>query len=240
MYLDRFMREERLRDELETARRQRMELEAALLDRLVIVMFMSYIPLFSSSPLSPVHYEPAQRLASDREPFRPRRKSRCVYLFAMIYRSSYHSSYYCQSPMSAAEVDRLRRRVKELESLNRALSTAAAAAAGAATAGGGHIGMRPSLAAGLKTAWGDETAAPTSNSNSSSIARSKKEKELEGVVEAMKKVIDKLKAENDRLKKGGGPEERKASDAEKRAIAERKRAEKLDEELQALQVRYFP
>ena len=34
---------------------------------------------------------------------------------------------------------------------------------------------------------------------------SKKEKELEGVIEAMKRVVDKLKSENDRLKKTGEP-----------------------------------
>lgn len=63
-----------------------------------------------------------------------------------------------------------------------------------------------------------------------------REKDLEGVVEAMKKVVDKLKSENDRLRKGS-IDDRKLGDAEKRAANEKKRAEKLDEEMKSLQAK---
>jgi len=152
---DRFMREEKLRDELDSARRQRLDLEAALLER-------------------------------DSK--------------AMEHRFDLEAR--------ATENDRLRRRLRELET---ALKTSSAASGG---------GKRD-----------DGTKLPSAS------AGSKREKELEGVIEAMKRVIDKLKAENERVKKTGGPDERKVSDAEKRSTAEKKRADKLEEDLAALQAR---
>lgn len=151
---DRFMREEKLRDELDSARRQRLDLEAALLER-------------------------------DSK--------------AMEHRFDLEAR--------AAENDRIRRRLREVEVI---LKTSAAGGAGKREDGS----KLPSATAG-----------------------SKKEKELEGVIEAMKRVIDKLKAENDRMKKTGGPDERKVSDAEKRAALEKKRADKLEEDNAALQAK---
>jgi len=130
---DRFHREEKLRDELDFARRQRLDLEAAVLER-------------------------------DSKAMENR--------FDLEART--------------AENERLRRRLREVES---ALKNA-------------------TLSGGKKSAWMDEKQPASS---------SKKEKELEGVIDAMKRVIDKLKSENDRMKRTGGPDERKVADMEKRA-----------------------
>ena len=163
---DRFMREERLKDDLDIARRQKLELEAALLDR----------------------------------------DARAI-----------ESRFELES--REQETTRLRRRVKELETAYRLASSSSPSPAG----GGGP-----------KSAWpgGNEDAG-------SSAVRQKREKELEGVVDAMKRVVEKLKGENDRLRKGvsAGGEERKQSEAEKRATAEKKRADKLEEEAQGLQAK---
>ena len=62
-------------------------------------------------------------------------------------------------------------------------------------------------------------------------SRFDKERDTETVVETMRKAIDKLKAENDRLRRGIGTEGGKIGDAEKRLTAERKKNEKLQEEV---------
>jgi chromosome segregation ATPase len=46
--------------------------------------------------------------------------------------------------------------------------------------------------------------------------------------------VDKLKADNERLRKSGGPDERRANELEKRATSEKKRAEKLEQEMHGL------
>lgn len=130
------MREEKLRDELDYARRQRLDLEAAILER-------------------------------DSK--------------AMEHRFDLEAR--------TAENERLRRRLREVESALKTGPTGAASV--------------------KKAAWQEDKAGV-----------GKKEKELEGVVDAMKRVIDKLKAENDRMKKTGGPEERKSADAEKKLLGE--------------------
>lgn len=151
---DQYLKEERLRDDLDLARRQKLELEAALLDR----------------------------------------DSRAI-----------ESKFDLEA--SELEVERLKRRVKELDHAYKSLSavTQQGPAKGAFTGVGG--------------------------------AASKKEQDLEGVVEAMKRVVDKLKSENDRLKKsaGGGTEERRVSELERKFQAERKRVTELEEEARALQ-----
>lgn len=152
---DRFMREERLKDDIDHARRQRLDLEAAILER----------------------------------------DSRAMeHRFDLEARTS--------------ENERLRRRLHELEAI-----------------------VKSTPGTTKRTAWEEVSSRPGTSGGS------KKEKELEGVIDAMKRVIDKLKAENERMKKTGGPDERKATDAEKRATNEKKRADKLEEDISVLQAK---
>ncbi len=66
--------------------------------------------------------------------------------------------------------------------------------------------------------------------------RSKREFELEGVVDAMKHVIDKLRQENDHLRRGGIHEDdRKMIDYAKKATIEKRKAEKFEQDLKILQ-----
>lgn len=154
------MREERLRDDLDLVRRQKLELEAALLER----------------------------------------DARAI-----------ESRFDLEA--SELEIGRLKRRVKELESSYKALSSLSQ-------------GSTPARA----------------NSGSSTMnavgARGKREEELEGIVEAMKRVVDKLKAENDRLKKTAagdlGSDERKTGDVDRKMQSEKKRADRLEEEKRSL------
>ena len=165
---DKFMREERLKDELTQARQQRLELESALLER----------------------------------------DSR-----AMEHRFDLEAR--------EQEVVRLKRRNKELEAAYRNVSHL----------GGGNKSEGFGSPGGVKTAWTEE------GGDRGAGARFNRERDLEGVVEAMKRVVDKLKTENDRLRKGGGPDERKAGEAEKKAAEQKKRADKLDEEMKSLQAK---
>jgi len=158
---DRYLREERLKDDLEIARRQKLELEAALLDR----------------------------------------DAR-----AIEHRFDLESK--------DVEAERLRKRIRELENAYRS----AAAASGA------------KLSSGL-SALDAAGVGATKGGGSSSAAQ--RERDLEGVIEAMKRVVDKLKAENDRLKKATGGDA-KAADAEKKLAAEKKRADKAEEELKGM------
>ena len=161
-----YQREERLKEDLERARRQRLDLEAALLDR----------------------------------------DSRAM-----------ENKFDLEA--KEQEVIRLNRRVKELESAYRHLVSTT----GAAGALGGGLGAR--------TAWGED------DSERGPGSRFKRERDLEGVVEAMKKVAEKLKAENERLRKGTGLDGRQTGEAEKKASAEKKRADKLEEENKTLQLK---
>lgn len=157
---DQFHREQRLRDDLELARRQKVELEAALLDRDARAMENKF------------DLEAAE-----------------------------------------TEAERLRRRVKELEHTYKGLS---------ALAQQGPLKGAPGALPGA-------TGGPSTG---------KKEQELEGAIEAMRRVIEKLKAENDRLKKGsGGSEDRRFADLERKYQAEKKRVEQLEAEAQAVQVK---
>jgi chromosome segregation ATPase len=159
---DQFHREERLRDDLELAKRQKLELEAALLDR----------------------------------------DARAI-----------ESKFDLEA--SELEAERLTRRVKELEHAYKSLSALT------------QQGPLKGAAAGMPG------AAP-----GASMGGGKKEQELEGTIEAMRRVIEKLKAENDRLKKGsGGSEDRRFTDLERKYQVERKRVEQLEAEAQAVQVK---
>jgi len=116
------------------------------------------------------------------------------------------------------EIRRLRRRVTELEEMREQLINA----------GGGHAGE-----------MGGREGREDSDKGASRGpgARFQRERDLEGVVEGLNRVCDKLRAENERLRKGGGPEERKIAELEKRFAAEKKRADKLEEELAAAQTK---
>lgn len=142
---DRFLKEEMLKDELNIARKQRLELEASILER----------------------DSQAMELRFDVE-------------------------------AKEGENARLRRRVQELESMCRSM--------------GGKVGgaSEPGRVAGQ---------------------RFNKDRDAEAVVETMRKAIDKLKAENERLRRGVGTEGGKNSDAEKKLASERKKSERLTEEV---------
>jgi len=157
---DRFLREERLKDDLDIARRQRLELEAAMLDR-------------------------------DARAIEAR--------FDLEAREH--------------DTDRMRKRISELEMAYRAV----AAQTGQST--------HPSLA-GAKDKGG---------SKGGDTAR--READLEGTIEAMKRVVDKLKAENDRLRKGGTGEDRKTADSEKKIKDEKKRADAAEQEVAGLKAK---
>ena len=157
---DRYMKAEKLKEDLEKARRQRLDLEAALLDR--------------DSRAMENQFDIA---AKDQE------------------------------------LDRLKRRLSEVDTAYKVLAKSVPTDG---TSGSSRFGDKK------------DGGKPTS---------ARREKELEGVVEAMKKVVDKLKAENDRLRKTGAPGERRMGELEKQAASEKKRAEKFNEEIRALKER---
>lgn len=70
---------------------------------------------------------------------------------------------------------------------------------------------------------------------SNSRNRTKREGELEGVIEAMKRVLGRLRNDNDRLRRGGfthdEDQHNSTPDYEKKAIIEKKRADKLESQL---------
>lgn len=120
------------------------------------------------------------------------------------------------------DVERLKRRVRELE--------VAYKNAKSATGSNDVKGLES------KIIWGDDEGF-------GSGVRGKRERDLEGVVEAMKKVVDKLKSENDRLRKGvgvipssTGVEARGGGGGGDmpRTAAEKKKTEKLEEDLKSV------
>ena len=159
---DRFLREERLKDDLEVAKRQKLQLEADMLDR----------------------------------------DARAI-----------EARFDLES--NEADSDRLKRRVRELENAYRA----------AAASGGSKTSVRGVGTSGL---GGDKNTGG---------GASRREGELEGTIEAMKRVVDKLKAENDRLRKGTGGEDGKSADTSKKLAAEKKRADKLEEDFAGLKAK---
>lgn len=102
---------------------------------------------------------------------------------------------------SSRDLERMRRRISELESSLRALSDR----------GGG--------AALLQQAKGQG---------------SKKEVDLERLVDSLKRVVEKLKSENEKLKRTNASDER-VTLAEKKVAAEKRRAEALEAELKTIQ-----
>ncbi len=61
-----------------------------------------------------------------------------------------------------------------------------------------------------------------------------KDRDAEGVIEAMRKVVDKLKVENERLRKGSSSSDNRIGEYEKRLSSEKKKCEKLEQEINAL------
>jgi hypothetical protein len=153
---DRFMREDRLREEAGLLRRERAELEVALLEKDARALEMRF------------------DLESKQQ-----------------------------------EAERLRRRCRELEGSSKTLSD--------------RFISRPS---------GDDR--PAESRPSGATAGGRRELELEGVVDSMKRVAEKLRADNERLRKGGSPDDQRLADAEKRSQTERRRADSLDAELKVL------
>lgn len=187
---DRYLREERLRDELDFARRQRLELEAQLLERDAQTLELRF-----------------------------------------------------ESEEKAAERLRLQRRVKEQEEALKLFRDGATQ--------GHDLPFSRLAASGVPSGTGTGTA-------------SRREAELEAVVESMKRVVEKLRGDNERLRRGiGGPlsgagpaaptsPPRATTNApagvasqgsgnqgelEKKLAAERRKTDKLAEELAALRTK---
>lgn len=169
------------------------------------------------------------------------------------------------------EVERLRRRNAEIEIAFKTLQTIAAnhtnawnansllpgtTAEGRGGAGGVSILTREEerilttpLGTLLGGGGGGGSARPSTSGVPSHIAASKREAELENVIDVLKKVIIKFQHENERLKRGiglsatpnaaggavtaeGGAGGRKAQDLEKRLAAEKKKYDRLEAEHQ--------
>lgn len=156
---DKYLREERLKDDLDIIKKQKIELEAAILDR-------------------------DARAIENRFDLEAKEQ----------------------------ETDRLRKRVKELEAAYRTT----AAASGSPMRGGAGSTM----------------------TGGAGKSGSRREADLEGTIEAMKRVVDKLKAENERFRKAaGGGDSNKAAEAEKKMHAQRQRADKLEDEISGLRAK---
>ena len=136
--------------------------------------------------------------------------------------SSLLSLYSFDLEAKQQDVERLKRRVRELEVAYKNAKSA--------------TGSNDVKGLGSKNIWGDDEGF-------GSGVRGKRERDLEGVVEAMKKVVDKLKSENDRLRKGvgvipisTGVEARGGGGGGDmpRTAAEKKKTEKLEEDLKSV------
>lgn len=160
---DQFLRLEQMRDDLEAARRQKMELEAVILEKDSRIIELSF-----------------------------------------------------EAESASNDIDRYRRRTQELENYCRDL-----------------VSQNGKPSAAVKSAWGGD-GMDTGDVRGPG-ARFKRERDLEGVVEAMKVVVDKLKLENDRLRKGVGVQSTSnaAGDSNNRIKqdAQKKKLEALEEEL---------
>lgn len=112
-----------------------------------------------------------------------------------------------------SENNRLKRRIRELESITRSAAA--------------NIGV----GSGNNNATGFGNRSESPNVRSGSALRLNQEKDTEVVVESLRKVVDKLKSENERLRRGIGTGESKSTDVEKRLANERKKTEKLEEDV---------
>jgi hypothetical protein len=123
----------------------------------------------------------------------------------LLEKDSKTMEYRFELDAKESEISRLKRRVAELESIAKSVGGG----------GGGGFGRSDSPSVSSRAAG----------------ARFNKERDTEAVVESLRKVADKLKAENERLKRGIGTGEGRATEVEKRLATERKRTEKLEEEV---------
>lgn len=169
---DRFMMQERLKDELDFAKRAKQELEAALLDRDTRALEIKF-------------------------------------------------------DLESAEGDvvRLKSRVNQLEQVKRSLEAVIRSGGGGSSGAGRGAQNIPSNLTGAGGVLG------SSNKNAS-----KRELELEGAIEAMKKLVDRQQAEISRLNRGvpaavAEPGRTAPADLEKKYQVEKKRAKDLEEEL---------
>lgn len=180
-----YLREEKLRDEVITLRRNRLVLEADLLEK----------------------------------------ENRSIELQFEI-------------EASAIEKDRLRRRVSELESFAKQAQLSSTHAP--------STNPNETLTNLHQKLWGGDTGRGKLLGTLGGNNSTKKELELEGVIEAMKRVVEKLRLENERLKRGIGVEaestggatpagKKNVIDYEKKYLAEKKKNEKIEEELSSLQ-----
>lgn len=134
------------------------------------------------------------------------REKKAMQLQILRYESSTLELQF-DNDLKGQECDRLRRRVRELESANDVL------AAGKAPRG---------TESGGKRAAGE---------------RFKRERDLEGVVEGLQKVVAQLKKENERLRSGGGGDIAKLSAAERRAREAKQEVNRLKDEVTSLRTR---
>lgn len=168
---DRFVTDGRLKDELEHARRLRLDLETALLERDTVAMETKF------------DLETAQQ-----------------------------------------DVERYKRRTRELEENVKIWKNSSQAHTDghSSTGRGGTMTNRKNDSGGGMTVAG---------------AASRREKELEGLVESLTRAIEKLKTENLRIQRVGGASERKTHDGDKAAVVSKKKIESLTEEISGLQLK---
>lgn len=169
-----FAREDRLRDLLDLAKRQKMDLEAALLDR------------------------DSQALKQQ-----------------------------FQIEQGEQEIQRLHRRLKESQANYKAAVSLNSSSAG--------VGGAPGSASGTRRLG--EVDTPHGTVLTSTGVKSKRDKEQDATIDAMRAAMEKLRTENERLKRAAPLEDHKAHDAEKRLADEKKKVEKLEEEVAALTVK---
>lgn len=170
---ERFLVTERLKDDLQRARKHQIELEAALLERDASLLELRF----------------------DLE-------------------------------TKVEEVARWQRRAEELQNAYSSTASLLEQAAGSIKGP-----LSPAAAA---------TVMNTVLSASGGRSRSKREVELEGVIEAMKRVLERLRTDNDRLRRGGfnlqdEDQKKPVYDFEKKATTEKKRADKLEGQVRDLQ-----
>lgn len=172
---DRFLMEQKLKDDIDHLRRQRVELEAALLER-------------------------DARALENRFDLESRQD----------------------------EIDRMTRRLREVESAYHSAVML--------------FDNQKAMASETKTQQQQQqqqrvmTPLQDNYVGVGSKNRSKRELELEGVIDAMKRVIEKLKLENDRFRRGGTQdEEKKLVEYEKKVILEKKKADQFQADLKSCQ-----
>ena len=133
------------------------------------------------------------------------------------------------------DVERYKRRISEVESAYHS-ATAMLEKASASVL----QGNKGTTKQGVDSSYLPPNASYTTSAGQGALGknRSKREMELEGVIDAMKRVVEKVRNENERLRRGGVMEDdRKLAEVEKKYSIERKKADKLQQELSAINER---